>query len=337
MYIIKPILDMVFVKNPVLILVFSFAILALATLLDGRTGPMSHNSASVIAKGPPVIVRIEDFSKDANAGLAGEMNLLAEIDQSDLFEIIVDKNGTAKSTKYIAPLYAATSALTKDSGTTNQNNTNDKVARKMLIGAIISDNANLYKQVLTLSDSNGQIGPIVKVNGLPAAFGNEYKALAQDNLAKLGIEYGYYGKNPIYIEAFFGNRTAILTEKTALGIQSDIIYIIAYILIAIAYYRSIVRIFAIVKGTDDPSIVNAIIKNVDKKSHKAPAVKAPVAKTTASDTKPPKPISRFSKATRGKSDPFSRLNPPEKPVVMSEKPTEAASDSVFIRQIRKKA
>jgi hypothetical protein len=326
MYLIKPILDMIFVKNPVLILVFSFAILSLATLLDGRTGPMSHTAESTISKGPPAIVRIEDFSKKINSGVAGEINVLAEIDPADLFEITVDKNGTAKDTKYIVPLYAATSAPATGTATSQDNNT-EKVAQKQLIGAIISNNKNLYEKVLTLSDGNGQIGPIVKVNGLPAAFGNEYEALAQGNLAELGIEYGYYGNNPIYIEAFFGNRYEMLKQQTAFGIQNDIIYIIAYFLIAIAYYRSIAKIITIAKGTSDPSIINAIIKKLDKQSKKTPSINV--------HATPSKPSSRFSKTAPSKPDPFSRLSQPLKPVVASDKTAAPPTDSVFTRQVRK--
>jgi hypothetical protein len=325
MFLIKPILDLIFFKNPVLILVFSFAILSLAGLLDGRTGIMYKKTQLAIKNGPPEIVRIENFSKENNSGIAGEMNLLAEIAPTDLFKITIDKKGAVKNSKYILPLYVTMPA---SSLSTNTDNNISKTSQKILIGAMVSDDENLYKKALTLSDSSGQIGPIVKVNGLPTSFGTEYEALAKDNLAKLGIQYGYYGNNPIYIEAFFGNRNAILTDKTATGIQSDIIYYIAYLLIAIAYYRTIAQIISIAKGTKDPSIINAIITKLGKK----PMV--PPSKSTSKFSKITKPVSKVLRITPSKESPFKRLdhNLDDK---TSDETTHPHTNSVFLREVRK--
>jgi len=326
MFLIKPILDLIFFKNPVLILVFSFAILSLAGLLDGRTGIMYQKTQLAIKNGPPEVVRIEDFSKETNSGIAGEMNLLAEIAPTDLFKITIDKKGAVKNSKYILPLYVTTPTSSLSTNTdSNINNTSQKI----LIGAMVSDNENLYKKALTLSDASGQIGPIVKVNGLPTSFGTEYEALAKDNLAKLGIQYGYYGNNPIYIEAFFGNRTAILTDKTATGIQNDIIYYIAYILIAIAYYRSIAQIISIAKGTKDPSIINAIIVKLGKKPI------APPSRPTSRFSKITKPVSKVLKITQSKASPFKRLDHTVEDKISSDDATHPRTNSVFLREVRK--
>ncbi len=320
MFLLKPILDLIFFKNPVLILVFSFAILSLAVLLDGRTGSLNHKSQFAIKNGPPEIVRIEDFSKDKNSGIAGELNVLAEIDPSDLFKITIDTKGAVRNSKYILPLYAATTLASSTSDSTDQN----KTSLKNLIGAIVSDNADVYQQALMLSDRTGQIGPIVKVNGLPTSFGTEYEALAKENLEKLGIEYGFYGKNPIYIEAFFGDRNAILTNETAIGIQSDIIYFISYILIAIAYYRSIAQIIAIAKGKEDPSIINAVIKGFGKRSISKPV----------STANPSKPVSKLLSVTQSKPNPFNRLSIPKKNTT-SEETTPLHDGEVYLREVRK--
>jgi hypothetical protein len=324
MFLIKPILDLIFFKNPVLILVFSFAILSLAGLLDGRTGIMYKKTQQAIKNGPPEVVRIEKFSKETNSGVAGEMNVLAEIAPSDLFKITIDKKGAVKNTKYILPLYVATPA----SSSTNTDN-NNNTSLKTLIGALVSDDGNLYNNALTLSDANGQIGPIVKVNGLQTSFGTEYQALAKDNLANLGIQYGSYGNNPIYIEAFFGNRNAILTDKTAIGIQSDVIYYIAYILIAIAYYRSIAQIISIAKGTKDPSIINAIITKLGKEPTTTSS------RSTSKLSKITKPVSKVLNITPNKASPFKRLDHIIEDKALSDETTHRRKNSVFLREVRK--
>jgi hypothetical protein len=51
MFLIKPILDLIFFKNPVLIMVISFAVLSLAGLLDGRTGIMYTKTQLAIKMG----------------------------------------------------------------------------------------------------------------------------------------------------------------------------------------------------------------------------------------------------------------------------------------------
>lgn len=321
MFLLKPILDLIFFKNPVLILVFSFAILSLAVLLDGRTGSLNHKSQHAIKMGPPEIVRIEDFSKEKNSGVAGEINVLAEIDPSDLFKITIDTKGAIRNSKYILPLYAATEPSTGTHDSTVLN----KTSQKNLIGALVSDDENVFQQALTLSAASGQIGPIVKVNGLPTTFGTEYEALAKENLEKLEIEYGYYGNNPIYIEAFFGNRYAILTEETAIGIQSDIIYIIAYMLIAIAYYRSIAQIIAIAKGKNDPSIINAVIKEFGKRSASKPV----------STRNPSKPVSTILNITQSKPDPFNRLSKPGEVTTGKEETASPLDNEVYLREVRK--
>ena len=326
MFLIKPILDMIFFKNPVLILVISFAILSLAGLLDGRTGIMYTKTQLAIKNGPPEVVRIEDFSKENNSGLAGEMNLLAEISPSDLFKITIDKKGAFKNSKYILPLYVSTPV---SSLTTSTDNNISNTSQKTLIGAMVSDDANLYEKVLTLSDASGQIGPIVKINGLPTTFGTEYEALAKNNLAKLGIQYGNYGNNPIYIDAFFGNRSKILTDKTATGIQNDIIYYIAYFLMAIAYYRSIAQIISIAKGTKDPSIINEIIIKLGKKPM------APPSRSTSKLSRITKPVSKVLKITPSKANPFKRLDDIMEDEATSDEAPHPHTDSVFLREVQK--
>jgi hypothetical protein len=200
---------------------------------------------------------------------------------------------------------------------------------KTLIGALVSDDEDLYNKALTLSDANGQIGPIVKVNGLQTSFGTEYQALAKDNLAKLGIQYGYYGNNPIYIEAFFGNRNAILTDKTATGIQSDIIYYIAYLLIAIAYYRSVAQIISIAKGTKDPSIINAIITKLGMEPTTTSS------RSTSKLSKITKPVSKVLNITPNKASPFKRLDHIIEDKALSDETTHRRKNSVFLREVRK--
>jgi hypothetical protein len=325
MFLIKPILDLIFFKNPLLIMVFSFAILSLAGLLDGRTGIVYKKTQLAIKNGPPEVVRIEKFSKENNSGIVGEMNVLAEIAPTDLFKITIDKKGAVKNTKYILPLYVATPASSSSTNTNNNNNT----SMKTLIGALVSDDEDLYNKALTLSDANGQIGPIVKVNGLQTSFGTEYQALAKDNLAKLGIQYGYYGNNPIYIEAFFGNRNAILTDKTATGIQSDIIYYIAYLLIAIAYYRSVAQIISIAKGTKDPSIINAIITKLGMEPTTTSS------RSTSKLSKITKPVSKVLNITPNKASPFKRLDHIIEDKALSDETTHPRKNSVFLREVRK--
>jgi len=297
MYVIRFILDLVFFKNPVIVLVLSFITLYLAVFLNGQINAGKQEAMIAVKNGPPPLIRVEDSVEKQQKDDLGEMNLLAEIDLSDKFKFTIVADGV-ENTKFIVPLYTATEALSENTATnasaralehTNVNKRYDfnKSVEKRLIGAIVSENETIFKKAQTLSDSYGQIGPIVKVNGQLALFEPEHEKLAQETLAKLGIEYGKYGVNPIYIKAFFGNRNAVLQKQIDDNAFSNPIYPIAYLLLAIAYIRSLWHIISVAKGTNDPSIVNAIINKFSRKirNTEAPVSEQAAEKTETSNSK----------------------------------------------------
>ncbi|MEH6361578.1 MAG: hypothetical protein V7761_12710, partial [Amylibacter sp.] len=291
MYVIRFILDLIFFKNPVIVLVLSFITLYLAVFLNGQINAGKQEAMLAVKNGPPPLIRVEDSVEKQQKDDLGEINLLAEIDLSDKFKFTIVEDGV-ENTKFIVPLYTATEALPENTAVnasaralehTDVNKRYDfnKSVEKRLIGAIVSDNETVFKKAQTLSDNYGQIGPIVKVNGQSALFDPEHEKLAQETLAKLGIEYGKYGVNQIYIKAFFGNRNAVLQKQINDNAFSNPIYPIAYVLLAIAYIRSLWHIISVARGSNDPSMVNAII---NKFSRKLRNTEAPVSEQAAGQT-----------------------------------------------------
>jgi hypothetical protein len=271
----------------------------LAVLLGGQESTQQRFAKHAIETGPPELIRIESFSKNSPTNAVQEMNLLAEIDPSDQFKITVGSDGENAITKYIVPLYAVTQAQTEGTAalrvaeysTPNERRDFNKSIHKQLIGAIVSDDQAVFKNAHTLSDGFGLIGSIVKVNGQSTPFDKEHEAVAKQTLAELGIEYGRYGENPVYIDPFFDKRNALLEQQATTSTQTNILFILAYMLIAIAYYRSMVEIVAIFKGQKNFSVINAGIETFTENFGKPASIKAPDPKTS----------SPFSRLTQSKN------------------------------------
>lgn len=369
MYIIRFILDLVFFRNPVTVLVLSFITLYLAILLNEYINKEVHQDLIAVKNGPPEIVRIEEVTEPQQTNKTGELNILAEIDLSDKFKFTIVTNGV-ETTKFIVPLYVATDPLTDNTSAkafaraqehadTQIRYDFNKKTEKRLIGAIVSENETVFKKAQKLSDSYGQIGPIVTVNGQPALFAAEHEQLAQDTLAKLGIEYGKYGRKPIYIAAFFGNRSTILQKQIKDNAISNPIYPIAYVLLAIAYIRSLWHVIAIARGSNDPSMVNALIRRFSGKPEQEQSeTHVPTQSARQNKTKKPNEKTKSEHKEISESeqteilamtkpntashdlDPFSRLKPVSKPAPEPTQNPPAAtvrkvSTQVFVRQFRK--
>ena len=302
MHLLRPVLDIIFFRNPVIILVLSFLVLYLAVLVDGQDSLQQRFAKRAIETGPPELIRIEAFPEKSTTTTVQEMNLLAEIDPSDYFEITVGSDGKDAKTKYIVPLYAATKAQPEETATLrasefstpNERRDFNKSIHKQLIGAIVSDDQAVFKNAHTLSDGFGLIGSIVKVNGQSASFDKKHEAVAKQTLAELGIEYGKYGEKPVYIDPFFDKRNALLQQQATSNVQSNALFILAYTLIAIAYYRSMVEIVAIFKGQKNFSIIDASIQSFSESFGKPTILKA-------SDTKAPSPFGRLDQSKRLKT------------------------------------
>ena len=385
MYVIRFILDLIFFKNPVIVLVLSFITLYLAVFLNGQINAGKQEALLAVKNGPPPLIRIEDSVEEQQKDNLREMNLLAEIDLSDKFKFTIVADGV-ENTKFIVPLYAATEAMPENTTAivsaralehTDINKRYDfnKSVEKRLIGAIVSENETVFKNAQTLSESYGEIGPIVEVNGQFTSFEPEHEKLAQETLAKLGIEYGKSDINPIYIKAFFGSRNAVLQEQINDNALSNPIYPIAYILLAIAYIRSLWHIISVARGANDPSMINAIINKFSKKPQQTTA---PVSEQVAAQAETPnsnrvikpaetpesdhKEISKTEQAeilgmsdpkvTQLKPNPFDRLTPrststprPMSTPISKAQPkpapqppvetTRKESGQVFVRQFRK--
>ena len=308
MHLFKPVLDIIFVKNPIFVLVLSFLALYVAVLVDGLESSQQRFAKHAIRTGPPELVRIEAFSKESTTNGVQEMNLLAEIDPSDHFEITVGAGSKDAKTKYIVPLYAATEALPEQTvalqaaeySTPNERRDFNKSIHKQLIGAIVSDDQAVFKNTHTLSDGFGLIGSIVKVNGQSAPFDKEHETAAKQTLAELGIEYGKYGEKPVYIDPFFDKRNALLEQQATTNIQNNVLFILAYALIAIAYYRSMAEIVAIFKGQKNFSIIDASIVTFSEIFGKPANLMVP-------DTKKFSPFSRLNQSTKTSGKPASSI------------------------------
>ena len=309
MFVIRFILDLIFFKNPVIVLVLSFITLYLAVFLNGQINAGKQEAMLAVKNGPPPLIRVEDSVGKQQKDDAREINLLAEIDLSDKFKITIVADGV-ENTKFIVPLYTATKALPENTAAnasaraldhTDVNKRYDfnKSVEKRLIGAIVSENETVFKKAQTLSDSYGQIGPIVKVNGQPVLLEPEHERLAQETLAKLGIEYGKYGGDPVYIKAFFGNRNAVLQKQINDNAFGNPIYPIAYVLLAIAYIRSLWHIVSVARGSNDPSMVNAII---DKFNRKPRQTEAPVSEQVVAQAEAPNAQRTMKQVEIPKSD-----------------------------------
>ncbi len=270
MQIIRYPLDLIFFRNPIIVLVLSFITLYLAFYLDDQINAGKTDSLQALKNGPPAITRVENYLTGKPDNSVKELNLLAEIDLSDNFTFTVLKAGK-KITKYFIPLYAATKNSTENAAEIasarvlthmNSNKRYDFNMRtgKRLVGAIVSDNENIMEETLKLSSGYGQIGPIIKVDGQKTSFSPNYVKQAQDALTILGITYGKYGMKPVYINAFFGNRDAILQGQISKNTRNNPIYFIAYMLLAIAYFRSLWSVIMKASGNTDPSLINAIIR-----------------------------------------------------------------------------
>ncbi|MFK5996836.1 MAG: hypothetical protein QM492_01875 [Rhodobacterales bacterium] len=232
-----------------------------------------------LKNGPPALTRVEDYLAAPQANAANEINLLAEIDSADIFKLTTIQDG-AEATKYIVPLYAATKALpetataatvaeTQKNANVNTRYNANILARKMLIGAIVSDDPNIMEKTVALSSGRGTIGPIVKVDGQTTTIGAQYEKQAEAALMRLGIIYGGYHMQPVYLKAFFGNRDAILQNQINQDSQGNPIYPVAYAFLLIAYFRCLWSIISTVSGTSDPSFINAVIRRFSKKPRSA--------------------------------------------------------------------
>jgi hypothetical protein len=223
-----------------------------------------------LKNGPPALTRIEDYLAVPQANDTNEVNMLAEIDTSDIFKLTISKDG-AETAKYFVPLYAATKDLPKNTNAPtpikikkkadiNTRYKSNILARKMLIGAIVSDNPNIMEKTVELSSGQGAIGSIIKLDGQITPLNAKYEKQAQAATIRLGIIYGEYGMKPVYLKPYFGNRAAILQNRINQDNQDNPVYPFAYALLLIAYFRCLWSLITKVSGTSDPSFINALIR-----------------------------------------------------------------------------
>lgn len=157
----------------------------------------------------PAPVKIETFDASRNTGAAHEVNVVAQVDVSQMMELTQSKKGSVRERWVLAPIYSTVAADTKAPA----------------LGLLIQRGGASDDQLRSLVVADGPIGPVMKLDGFLLDKSAENTAIDQMR------DRVQLAPGAIFIDPFEAGRDAGLAASTG-GRDSALIVLVGSLLVA---------------------------------------------------------------------------------------------------------
>jgi hypothetical protein len=166
--------------------------------------------AVALSAQPPELVKIEAFDPAKNTGVAREVNIVGQVDMSQMMEVTQSKRGNVRERWVLAPIYPTTATDTSAPA----------------VGVIVQRGGATDDQLMRLIVGDGAFGPLMEIDGVSIDPSTERSAL------EMVSDKYRVTSNAIYIDPFEAGRAAGLGASST-GRQASISIAILGVLIGL--------------------------------------------------------------------------------------------------------